>query len=263
MPTPSCPPGSNWVSAPSSARGGWCVAPNGSITDPSGTPIGPLPAPRTTAPPIAGIGGPPTGGGVPGAPGGAGSSPYTSLPTGYPGQPGSTFPGGGTASPVGGGTSSGGWKKQIIPAAAGLFGYLFDYLGKKKQNDAQNANNEAATAQSRTDLEGRAHAMAAIYAKMLGFYGHGDLASEDQLYNALLKTPTPVVKVAGPSALTGLGKVADSVGAGAQDYYYRQDQQQQQQQQSDVWKSILDLIMKSQNQTPVQGGTTPYPYPYE
>jgi ribosomal protein L16 Arg81 hydroxylase len=170
-------------------------------------------------------------------------------------------PGGGGGSSTLGGA---GWKATLIPAAAGLLGQLFNYLGKKKTNDAQNANNTAANNQSRADTETRARAAAQIYSKMLAFYGHGDLASEDQLYGALLKEPSPTVKIAGPSAFSSLGGVADSVSAGAQDYYYRQNQTQQQQQQADVWKQIMDLIMKSQTQTPVQGGTTPGGgYPYE
>jgi hypothetical protein len=248
---PGAPPGSKWTIVAGRFQ---CLGPNGQIVpgnaaDPTG---------RKTPTPIFGSGQPSFGIGGP-SPGGTGS-PYTSVPSGYPGQPGNSFPGGGNAGSLGGGGGAGnlGWKATLIPVAAGLLGQVFNYFGKKKTNDAQNANNEAANQQNRADTEARAHAAATIYSKMLGFYGHGDLANEDQLYNALLKEPSPTVKIAGPSAFTGLSGVADSVAAGAQDYYYRQNQTQQQQQQADVWKQIMDLIMKSQTQTPVQGGTSPY-----
>lgn len=237
----NAPPGSVWTII----RGHFgCRAPDGTevpVLGPNGVPLTPVPGtqPKFGQGPLA----PNTG--TPLAP-----RSTLQFPPNYGPQPG-----GGSGAPGGAGGSSP-WK-YIIPGAAGILSSFFDYLGKKNTNNAQNQNNAAATAQQRADTEARAHAAAAIYSKMLQGYGHGDLANEDQLYNALLKEPTPTVKIAGPSVFTGLSGLAGDAAAGAQDYYYRQQPQQPQgQQQNDILSQIMELLKKNQGSTPVQGGTT-------
>jgi hypothetical protein len=110
----------------------------------------------------------------------------------------------------------------IIPAVALLAQKFFEHKAASNKVNAQNANNAAAVNQQRADVEARARAAAAIYSKVLGSYGHGDLASEEQLYNALLKEPNPVVKQAGPSLFSPLSEIAGDVASGAQDYNYNQ-----------------------------------------
>lgn len=243
---PTCPGGASWVNSPASQRGGWCVYPDGRIVNPDGSPIGPLPP--VTQPPIAGIGGLPSG--VPGG-GAPGASPYTS----YPGTPGVTIPtnfGGGGA----GATGSHGTRNALISGGISLLGSIFNFIGKKRETDAANRNAAAADAQTRADLEKRAHAGAGIYSNMLNYYGHGDLATPEQLYEALLRPPSARVQVTSPSLFGLAGNTAEDIGAGASDYFATKNRNQPQAQSGgngDILMKILEMYL-NQGRTPSQGG---------
>lgn len=246
---PSAPPGSKWVTPKGGKSPGWCITPDGTMLDASGKPIGTLP--QRPAAPV--VGQQPTFGAGGAVPGGRGSSPILAAPTGLMG-------GRGGSAVSGSGVGSSGIKGALVSGGLGILGQIFNYFGNKRQTDAQNENNAAATAQQRADAEARARAGSSIYSRVLGHYGHGGLATPEELFAALMRPPNPTLNIAGPSIFGALGKTAEDASAGASDYFSMQNRNQPtpggNTPQDQIWAEILKYIFSRNNASPVEGGST-------
>lgn len=193
----NCPPGSSWVNAPKSKAGGWCVASDGTIVQPGGAPLGPA---APTGIPTS-VGGRP--GGVPGAPSGGGTG-YTSLP-------GSV--GGGGGGMVGGSSGGGGrslpWWLQVGLTGGGL---LLQGIGKRKERNATNAE----TARIEQERIGNAKGKAALMRGILNANGYGNLMTDEQILQYVMRTPERTNTAGGTTG--DIGNILINAGTAASQY---------------------------------------------
>lgn len=193
----NCPPGSKWVTAAKSKAGGWCVTPDGTIVQPGGAPLGP------TAPSIpTSVGGRP--GGVPGAPGGGGSG-YTSLPGSVGGPGGGMTMGGGGAA---GGKGAPWW----LQAGLGVGGLILKGIGKNKERKATNQE----TARIEEERIGNAKGKAALMRGILNANGYGNLMTDEQILQYVMKTPERTNTAGGTTG--DIGEILINAGTAASQY---------------------------------------------
>jgi hypothetical protein len=167
MPSNSCPPGappgSKWMISGGRFQ---CVGPDGKV-------IGALP---TTTPTITPGGG--MGGGrpmLPGAGGPAGGGAYTSLPGG--------MGGGSSIGSAGGGNS--GKPPWWVGAGLGVGGLLLKAIGKNKERKAATQETARIEQERINNAKGKARLMRGI----LNANGYGDMMTDEEILNYVMKTP--------------------------------------------------------------------------